>query len=142
MDGLPLAIELAAVRVKLLSPQAILQRLENSLNLLTGGAKDLLPRQRTMRGAIEWSYGLLTEDEKVLFRRLAIFAGGFTVEAAESVVRLPSYLIEKNTKNEEQTTKHEERNTIDVLDLLDSLIDNNLLVSKEQADGGVRLQML
>lgn len=122
LDGLPLAIELAAVRIKLLSPSAILERLENSLNLLTGGAKDSPSRQRTMRGAIEWSYDLLTEDEKFLFRRLAVFAGGFTVEAAEFVVEL------------------EKR--ISVLDLLDSLIENNLLVSKDQTDGNARLRML
>lgn len=85
LDGLPLAIELAAVRVRLLSPDAILERLENSLNLLTGGAKDLPVRQQTMRGAIEWSYELLDAEEKSFFRRLAIFAGGFTVEAAEFI---------------------------------------------------------
>ena len=87
LDGLPLAIELAAARVKLLSAQAILARLENSLNLLTGGAVDLPPRQRTMRGAIEWSYQLLEENEKSLFCLLAVFAGGFTVEAAEAICR-------------------------------------------------------
>ncbi len=86
LDGLPLAIELAAVRVKILSPQAILTKLENRLKLLTGGARDLPARQQTMRGAVEWSYDLLNEDEKILFRRLAVFAGGFTFEAAESVV--------------------------------------------------------
>lgn len=85
LDGLPLAIELAAVRVRLLSPSAILERLENSLSLLTGGAADLPSRQRTMRGAVKWSYDLLTEEEKFLFRRLAVFAGGFSVEAAEFV---------------------------------------------------------
>lgn len=123
LDGLPLAVELAAVRVKLLSPQAISVRLENSLNLLTGGAKDLSARQRTMRGAIEWSYELLEENEKILFRYLAVFAGGFTVEAVESVV--------------EKT-----RRRIEVLDTLDSLVSNNLLVSDELPNGEVRLKML
>ena len=160
LDGLPLAIELAAVRVKLLSPNAILERLENSLNLLTGGAKDLPSRQRTMRGAVEWSYDLLTEDEKFLFRRLAVFAGGFTVEAAEFVIE-----EEKRRKGEEEKRQSEGRSVADenflissspdllisssslrislsVLDLLDSLIENNLLVLKDQTDGNARLRML
>jgi len=86
--GLPLAIELAATRIKLLSPQAIFDRLENSLKLLThsSGAKNLPSRQRTMRETIQWSYDLLGANEKVLFRRLAIFVGGFSIEAAEAVV--------------------------------------------------------
>jgi predicted ATPase/class 3 adenylate cyclase len=85
LDGLPLAIELAASRVKLLSPQAILQRLERSLPLLTGGGRDVSDRQRTLRGAIDWSYELLDEVERRLFTRLAVFAGGWTLDAAEAV---------------------------------------------------------
>ncbi|MBK8467513.1 MAG: winged helix-turn-helix domain-containing protein [Chloracidobacterium sp.] len=145
LDGLPLAIELAAPRVKLLSVQSILSRLENSLQLLTGGAHDMPERQRTMRGTIEWSYDLLDEAEKIMFRRLAVFAGGFTVEAAETIAE------------EENARKREQSSPIDVqsvssstdlgiaasaLDLLGSLLDNNLLVSKEQTDGSSRLQML
>ena len=90
LDGLPLAIELAAARVKILSPQLILTKLENRLKLLTGGARDLPARQQTMRGAVEWSYKLLNEDEKRLFRRLAVFAGGFAFESAEAVVQSSS----------------------------------------------------
>jgi predicted ATPase/class 3 adenylate cyclase len=85
LEGLPLAIELAAARIKLFSPQALLARLENGLNLLTGGSRDLPDRQQTLRGAIAWSYDLLTAEEKVLFQRLSVFVGGCTLEAAEAV---------------------------------------------------------
>ena len=85
LDGLPLAIELAAARVRLLTPEAILDRIDHRLTLLTGGARDRPTRQQTLRGAIEWSYGLLGEEERRLFARLAVFHGGFDLEAAEAV---------------------------------------------------------
>ena len=85
LDDLPLALELAAARVKALTSTQILERLEHRLPLLTGGARDLPERQRTLRATIEWSYDLLGEEEQRLFARLSVFAGGCTLEAAEEV---------------------------------------------------------
>lgn len=89
LDGLPLAIELAAARIRLLTPQALLNRLENCLRILTGGPKDL-PRQQTMRKAIAWSYDLLHEDEKLLLQQLSVFSGSCSLEAAEAVCAPPN----------------------------------------------------
>lgn len=133
LDGLPLAIELAAARIKIISPRLILAKLENRLKLLTGGAGDLPARQQTMRGAIEWSYELLNEDEKRLFRYLAVFAGGFTFEAAEAVCRDGESAEMPESKIE---------NRLEVLDLLTSLIDKSLLTAKEQTAEEHRFRML
>ncbi|MCD6033920.1 MAG: hypothetical protein K0S78_6106, partial [Thermomicrobiales bacterium] len=86
LDGLPLAIELAASRVRLLPPKAILARLDSRLTLLIGGGRDRPERQQTLRGAIAWSHDLLDRSEQTLFRRLAVFAGGWTLDAAEAIV--------------------------------------------------------
>ncbi|HEV3474350.1 MAG TPA: adenylate/guanylate cyclase domain-containing protein, partial [Actinomycetota bacterium] len=120
LDGLPLAIELAAVRVKLLSPQSMLARLGQRLPLLTGGARDLPERQRTLRGAIEWSHDLLDDAKRSLFARLAVFQGGCTLEAAEAVCGTD----------------------LDVLDGLASLVDESLLRRSETTDGELRFGML
>lgn len=85
LDGLPLAIELAAARIRLLSPEAMLARLDSRLRLLTRGPRDLPDRQQTLRGAINWGYDLLSEPEKRLYRQLSVFSGGFTLEAAAAV---------------------------------------------------------
>ena len=108
LDGLPLAIELAAARVKILPPGELLARIERPLELLTGGARDLPERQQTLRQAIKWSYDLLTPAEQKLFRRLSVFAGGCTLEAAEAVCNTCEDL------------------GVDVLDGVASLVDNSL----------------
>lgn len=160
LDGLPLAIELAAARVQLLSPQAIFSRLTNSLNLLSGGAKSLPERQQTMRGTIQWSYDLLEENVKTLFRHLSVFAGGFSVEAAESVVLLNDAerlnkgktllnsvkpQIESGNGDNQSSSQSQSgvpAVQINILDLLTTLLDNNLLSLREQKNGEIRLEML
>lgn len=116
LDHLPLAIELAAARTKVLSPQAILDKLQRPLQLLTGGPLDMPERQQTLRDAIAWSYSLLTDAEQRLFRRLYVFAGGCTLEGAEAVCNAALDL------------------DIDVFDGLSSLVDKNLL---QRTGGGM-----
>jgi predicted ATPase/Tfp pilus assembly protein PilF len=123
LDGLPLAIELAAARMKVLTPQKVLGRLGDRLKLLTGGARDLPERQRTLRATMEWSYTLLEEDEKRLFARLSVFAGGRTFEAMEAVCD-PDDL------------------SVEVLDGVESLVDKSLLREEEGQGGEPRFVML
>jgi predicted ATPase len=114
LDGLPLAIELAAARIKLLSPQAMLPRLESRLALLGGsGSRNLPARQQTLRGAIAWSYDLLDEDERRLFRRLSTFVGGFALEAAEAICG--------------PAAEGSSASSVDVLETLSALVDQSLL---------------
>ena len=123
LDGIPLAIELAAARCRVLSPQQILGALDDAFRVLAGGSPTLLPRQQTLEASIAWSHDLLTENQRVLFRRLAVFVGGWTLDAAEVVCAddtLP---------------------TFEVLDALDRLVDHSLIVVDE-AGGGSRFRML
>jgi predicted ATPase/class 3 adenylate cyclase/Tfp pilus assembly protein PilF len=117
LDGIPLAIELASARVGVLSPTQIAARLDDQFRLLTGGSRAALPRQRTLRAAVDWSHSLLTDDEQVLLRRLAVFAGGFGLEGAEAV------------------------GGGDVLDGLARLVARSLVIAEEQ-DGEARYRLL
>ena len=85
LDGLPLAIELAASRLRILSPEALLKRLDQSLAILTAGATDAPPRQRTLRATIGWSYDLLSDDDQMIFRTCGVFVGGFVLDGAQQV---------------------------------------------------------
>lgn len=120
LDGLPLAIELAAARIKLFPPQALLQRLDSRLKLLTGGARDLPQRHQTLRGTIDWSYSLLSPTEQMLFARLSLFAGGWTFEAAERVCN--------------------EDGSLDLIEELASLVDKSLV--RQEGEDEPRFSML
>ena len=124
LDGLPLAIELAAARVKVLSPSAMCTRLASRLQLLTGGARDLPQRQQTLRAAFDWSHDLLSPAEQKLFRRLSVFVGGCTLEGVEAVC---------DTKGDLQ---------LDLLDGMASMVDKSLLQQLEQPNGESRFTML
>jgi predicted ATPase/serine/threonine protein kinase len=124
LDGLPLAIELAAARVRVLPPAGLLSRIASRLELLTGGARDLPERQRTLRRAIDWSHDLLTPAEQKLFRRLSIFVGGCTLEAAEAVCDAQEDL------------------GIGILDAVTSLVDKSLLSQAGSDDAEPRFTML
>ena len=128
LDGLPLAIELAAARIKLLPPQALLARLDRRLQVLTGGARDLPLRQQTLRNTLAWSYELLTTEEQCLFEQLSIFVGGCTLEAAETICSVSGDVAADVDGS--------------VLDGVASLINKNLVQQQAQSDGGPRLLML
>ncbi len=136
LDGLPLAIELAAARVKLLPPGELLRRLERSLRVLTGGARDLPERQQTLRATLAWSENLLSSEERRLFRRLAVFVGGFTLAAAEAVCTAPDGA---------------EPLGLEVVDGLGALVDQSLVqrwsvgpdgADEEEGGGEVRFRLL
>jgi predicted ATPase/class 3 adenylate cyclase len=122
LDGLPLAIELAAARTRMLPPQKMLERLGNRLELLKGGARDLPTRQQTLRGTIDWSYELLEEEEKTLFGRLSVFSGGRTLEAIEVIC--------------------DPQGELEALEVVESLLEKSLLRQEEGVDGEPRFVML
>ena len=124
LDGLPLAIELAAARVKVLSPSSMLTRLASRLQLLTGGSRDLPQRQQTLRAAIDWGYDLLSAAEQKLFRRLSVFVGGCNLESVEAVC---------DTKGDLD---------LDLLDGMASMVDKSLVQQVEQGKGESRFVML
>ena len=124
LDGLPLALELAAARLRGLSVAQLARRLDQRFMLLTGGSRSALPRQQTLRATVAWSYSLLTEAEQHLFNRLSVFAGGFTVEAAEAVC----------TANEIGAPA--------VLDLLLRLVEKSLVIAEDDGESGTRYRML
>lgn len=124
VDGLPLAIELAAARVRILSPQMLLTLLEHRLQVLTGGPQDLPVRQQTLRGTLAWSYDLLPEPAQALFRRLAIFVGGCTLEAAETVCTAGDAI------------------ELGILDGITTLVDHSLVRQADGPDGTLRFTML
>ena len=124
LEGIPLAIELAAARVKSMTVEQIAVRLEDHLGLLTGGSRTAMSRQQTLRATLDWSYELLTESERVLLRRLSVFAGGWTLEAAERVVA-------------GETIEDRE-----VCDLLAALVDKSLVLFEEEPDAGGRYRLL
>jgi predicted ATPase/DNA-binding CsgD family transcriptional regulator len=136
LDGLPLAIELAAARTRLLSPEAMLPRLSHALALLTGGRRDVPARQQTLRDTIAWSYDLLTPDEQALFRRLGIFVGGCTLDAVEAVARDEG----RGTREPAPSSPLDARGS--PLDAVESLVEKSLLRSFESRGGEPRIGML
>ncbi len=130
LDGIPLAIELAAARVKALRVEQIAARLDDRFRLLTGGSRTALPRQQTLRSLIDWSHSLLAEPERVLLRRLSVFAGGWTLEAADAVGAIHESPLPQSPLRAD-----------DVLDLLSHLVDKSLVVLDDSA-GETRYRML
>jgi len=123
LDGLPLALELAAARLSILTPSELLERLDDRFAVLVGGARDRLPRQQTLAATIDWSYQLLTDEEQLLFGRLSVFSGGFTLAAAEAICARDGVASDR------------------ILDLVSGLVDKSLVVA-EQGRAGGRFRLL
>jgi non-specific serine/threonine protein kinase len=139
LDGIPLAIELAAARVKVLTVEQIAARLDDRFRLLTGGSLEVLPRHQTLRALVDWSYELLTEPERTLFRRLAVFARGCTLDAVEAVCAdagEESAVTSVSAEGERELLAPEA-----MLDLLARLVDRSLIVPEEAA-GEMRYRLL
>ncbi|MEV4878174.1 AfsR/SARP family transcriptional regulator [Streptomyces cyaneofuscatus] len=130
LDGLPLAIELAAARLRMLNPRQIADRLDDRFRLLTNGSRTVLPRQQTLRAVVDWSWELLDEGERAVLRRLAVFAGGCSLTAAEEVCALPG-------QGGSVTV-----DSLDVAGLLGSLVDKSLVVAAPGDDGQMRYRLL
>jgi len=124
LDGIPLAIELAAARIRLLSPEQIAIRLKDHFRLLAGGSRTALPRQQTLQALIDWSWELLSEPERRLLRRLAVFSGGWKLEAAEAIVPLPG------------------ESEVDVIEDLFNLVNKSLVIADQQAEQETRYRLL
>lgn len=135
LDGIPLAIELAAARVRLLGIEGIAARLDDTFRLLTGGSRNALPRQQTLRACIDWSYNLLTESERLLLLRLSVFAGGWILEAAEQVCADP-------VQTPAMGTAHTDLAEEDILDLLTQLVDKSLVMAAPGDLGETRFWLL
>jgi predicted ATPase/DNA-binding CsgD family transcriptional regulator len=138
VDGLPLAIELAAARLRVLSPEALLSDLEQRLRLLTDGPRDVSHRLRTMRHAIAWSVDLLSPEQRSLFCRLAVFVGGFSLEATEWM----SGVGDRAPVFQAPFTRHPSTAPLDALELLTSLVDQSLVQRAEQPEEPPRFRML
>ncbi|MEU6986318.1 BTAD domain-containing putative transcriptional regulator [Streptomyces sp. NPDC046324] len=134
LDGLPLAIELAAARLRLLTPRQIADRLDDRFLLLTSGARTVLPRQQTLRAVVDWSWDLLDAPERAVLRRLSAFTGGCDLEAAEAVCSAP---VQRPGEAPEPTAPHAE-----TLDVLGSLVDKSLVVAAPADDGTMRYRLL
>ncbi len=156
LDGVPLAIEPAAARLRALSPEELQARLDDRFRLLTGGSRPALPRQQTLRSTIDWSYDLLSEPERALLRRLSVFAGGWTLEAAEAVCG-----VGRDGVVERWSTGGADRSgpslaarcaatrsgtsllqSADVLDLLTNLVDISLVIYEQPLEGEGRYRLL
>ncbi|HXL94172.1 MAG TPA: adenylate/guanylate cyclase domain-containing protein [Streptosporangiaceae bacterium] len=124
LDGIPLAIELAAARLSSMSLGQVSTRLDQRFRLLTGGSRNAMPRQQTLQATVDWSFSLLSEPERATLRRLSVFAGGFELEGAEAVCALP------------------DADVFEVLDLVSSLVDKSLVVADHAAGGSVRYRLL
>ncbi len=137
LDGIPLAIELAAARVRLLPVEQLLDRVQDRFRLLTGGSRTALPRQQTLRALVDWSYDLLTDQERTLFDRLSVFAGGWTLEAAEAVCAGDGQGSKASEQGPARLLRSEH-----VLDLLGHLLEKSMVMAERSPDGTARYRLL